>query len=141
MLILLASPSSPADGRYVAFQSDASNLVSSDTNLATDIFVHDRQTGQTTRVSVASDSSEGNDVSYKPTISADGRYVAFQSYASNLVSGDTNGTGMTSFMTDKQGRPRVFRSPLMAQREMVCPPTPPSPPMGVMLHFTLMPVT
>ncbi|MCA9896608.1 MAG: PD40 domain-containing protein [Anaerolineales bacterium] len=90
-----------ADGRYVAFQSDASNLVSGDTNLATDIFVHDRQTGQTTRVSVASDGSEGNDVSYKPTISADGRYVAFQSYASNLVSGDTNGTG-DDFVHDRQ---------------------------------------
>jgi len=80
-----------ADGRYVAFHSDASNLVSGDTNGDIDIFVHDRQTGQTTRVSVGSDGGQGNGWSSRPSISADGRYVAFDSLASNLVSGDTNG--------------------------------------------------
>lgn len=82
-----------ADGRYVAFQSDADNLVAEDTNDASDIFVHDRETGETTRVSVASDGTEGNRFSNEGpnlAISADGRYVAFQSYASNLVPGDTN---------------------------------------------------
>ena len=86
------NPSISADGRYVAFYSDASNLVGGDTNGTYDIFVHDRQTGETARVSVASDGSQGNDESRRyHSISADGRYVAFCSYASNLVGGDTNG--------------------------------------------------
>jgi Tol biopolymer transport system component len=80
-----------ADGRYVAFASKASNLVAGDTNGKQDIFVQDRQTGQTTRVSVASDGAQGNGDSGQPVISADGRFVAFYSSASNLVPGDTNG--------------------------------------------------
>lgn len=78
-----------ADGRYAAFYSGASNLVPSDTNGVTDVFVRDRQIGQTTRVSVASEGAQGNDYSYVPVISSDGRYVAFYSNASNLVPGDT----------------------------------------------------
>jgi Ca2+-binding RTX toxin-like protein len=85
------SPSISADGRYVAFSSDASNLVSGDTNGARDIFVKDLRTGTTKRISVTSDGTQGNNGSYTPSISADGRYVAFSSDASNLVSGDTNG--------------------------------------------------
>jgi archaellum component FlaF (FlaF/FlaG flagellin family) len=84
------APSISADGRYVAFTSRASNLVPGDTNGTWDVFVHDRVTGQTTRVSVASDGTEGNGASEFPSISADGRYVAFISEASNLVPGDTN---------------------------------------------------
>jgi len=84
------NPSISADGRFVAFESEATNLVSGDTNNFRDIFVHDRQTGQTTRVSVASDGTQANGHSFDPSISADGRYVAFISLASNLVSGDTN---------------------------------------------------
>ena len=90
-----------ADGRYVAFVSLATNLVSGDTNGVMDTFVHDRQTGQTTRVSVASDGMQGNADSGFPSISADGRYVAFWSYASNLVSGDTN-LVMDTFVHDRQ---------------------------------------
>ena len=90
-----------ADGRYVAFQSRASNLVSGDTNRVADIFVHDRQTGLTTRVSVASDGTQSNGESYWVTISFDGRYVAFDSYASNLVGGDTNNTSDV-FVHDRQ---------------------------------------
>jgi len=87
------SPSSiSANGRYVVFHSEASNLVPGDTNGLTDIFVHDRETGATTRVSVASNGAEANHESRQPSISTDGRYVAFRSYASNLVPGDTNGT-------------------------------------------------
>jgi hypothetical protein len=82
-----------ADGRYVAFHSEASNLVDGDTNGYGDLFVHDRTTGETSRVSIASDGTEGNNLSYAPFISADGRYVAFNSQASNLVDGDTNGYG------------------------------------------------
>jgi Tol biopolymer transport system component len=94
-------PSISADGRYVAFVSAATNLVSGDTNNFQDIFVHDRQTGQTTRVSVASDGTQANGHSYDPSISADGRYVAFASLASNLVSGDTNGA-WDVFVHDRQ---------------------------------------
>jgi len=79
------------DGRYVVFDSDASSLVPGDTNSASDVFVRDRQTGTTTRVSVATDGSEGNAGSTRPKISADGRYVSFGSVASHLVAGDTNG--------------------------------------------------
>jgi hypothetical protein len=74
----------------VAFSSDASNLVSGDTNNAQDIFVHDRQTGETTRVSVASNGTQGNSMSLRFSISADGNIVAFDSFASNLVTVDTN---------------------------------------------------
>jgi Tol biopolymer transport system component len=79
-----------ADGRYVAFQSGAWNLVRGTDNGYADIYVHDRLTGQTTRVSVASDGTEGNEESLDPSLSADGRFVAFTSWASNLVDGDTN---------------------------------------------------
>ncbi|MBI3597906.1 MAG: PD40 domain-containing protein [Nitrospirae bacterium] len=81
-----------ADGRFIAFSSKANNLVSNDKNGTFDLFVHDRQTGATTRVSVDSLGTEGNDFSYAPTIDASGQFVAFSSKASNLVAGDTNGT-------------------------------------------------
>jgi Tol biopolymer transport system component len=83
------------DCRFVAFSSGASNLVPADTNDAYDVFVHDRQTGATERVSISSAGEEGNwdsGASYcGPAISADGRFVAFGSHASNLAPGDTNG--------------------------------------------------
>lgn len=81
-----------ATGRYVAFDSGASDLVPGDTNGYYDMFVHDRKTGKTTRVSVRSNGNEANDESYyNVDISADGRFVAFSSDATNLVKGDTNG--------------------------------------------------
>jgi LPXTG-site transpeptidase (sortase) family protein len=83
-------PSISADGRYIAFESEASNLVIGDTNGFDDIFVRDRTTGTTTRVSVASDGTEANGDSDGPPISGDGRFVAFSSYATNLVANDTN---------------------------------------------------
>jgi len=79
-----------SDGRYVAFESNASNLVLDDTNRVDDVFVHDRSTGITERVSVDSSGAEGNSSSTLPWISDDGRLVSFQSYAWNLVAGDTN---------------------------------------------------
>jgi Tol biopolymer transport system component len=95
-------PSVSADGRFVAFTSDATNLVSGDTNQCfynlldesfqpgdcPDVFVRDRITGTTERVSVGSDGQEGNDRSSVPVISADGRYVFFISLASNFYSDD-----------------------------------------------------
>ncbi len=83
-------PKISRDGRFIVFTSDASNLVDADTNSVSDVFVRDRQTGQTTRVSVASDGTEGNGASATASISADGRFVAFTSKASNLVPDDTN---------------------------------------------------
>jgi hypothetical protein len=88
------------DGRYVAFYSNASNLVAGDTNFVADIFVHDRVSGETTRVSVASNGTQGNGYSYNPSLSADGRYVAFESDSSNLVAGDTN-TSRDIFVRDR----------------------------------------
>jgi hypothetical protein len=85
-------PSISADGQIVAFWSYASNLVAGDRNWADDVFVHDRATGITERVSVDSSGVEGNNNSGDPSISADGQIVAFWSYASNLAAGDTNGT-------------------------------------------------
>jgi Tol biopolymer transport system component len=79
-----------ADGRYVVYDSVAGNLVGGDSNLATDVFVRDLRYGITNRVSLNSASGQGNSYSAGPAVSADGRYVAFTSAASNLVSGDTN---------------------------------------------------
>ncbi len=79
-----------ADGRFVAFMSDATNLVPGDTNHNDDIFVRDRENGVTEKVSVSSSGGEADNDSYLPSISADGRIVAFYSYATNLVPGDTN---------------------------------------------------
>jgi hypothetical protein len=80
------------DGRFVVFGGYASNLVANDTNALRDVFVRDRETGTTERVSVDSAGGEANDFSwnFEFAISADGRCVAFVSYASNLVPGDTN---------------------------------------------------
>jgi Tol biopolymer transport system component len=84
-------PSISAGGRFVAFPDDASNLVPGDTNNDFDAFVRDRWTGTTTRVSVSSSGTQGNGASGTPSISSNGRFVAFASGASNLVPGDTNG--------------------------------------------------
>lgn len=84
-------PALSANGRFLVFRSRASNLVPADTNRAQDVFVRDRRTGTTTRVSVADDGSEANGDSGGAAISADGRIVAFWSNATNLVPGDTYG--------------------------------------------------
>jgi Tol biopolymer transport system component/putative cell wall-binding protein len=86
-----AYPSISGDGRYVAFVSYSTNLVSGDTNGKTDIFVHDRTTGITTRASLTNGGAQANGDSRLPKISADGRCVAFVSAAKNLTTGDTNG--------------------------------------------------
>ena len=85
------NPAISADGRFVAFHSFASDLVPGDTNDVQDVFVRDRKTGKTKRVSVRSNGNQGDLTSYQPSISANGRFVAFYSFASNLVPGDTNG--------------------------------------------------
>ena len=87
---LSSSPTISADGRFVAFYSDATNLVAGDTNLFRDCFVRDLQTSTTTRISISSAGAEGDDLSSGPIIAAGGRYVAFYSSADTLVVGDTN---------------------------------------------------
>ncbi len=84
-------PSTSSDGRYVAFTSNATNLVAGDANGQGDIFLHDTQLETTTRVSVDSAGLEADAFSINPSISSDGRYIAFTSYATNLVAGDANG--------------------------------------------------
>jgi Tol biopolymer transport system component len=86
-------PSISGDGRWVAFESEATNLAPGDTNGTRDVFVHDRQTGVTRRVSVDSQGQQGNGYSSDADLSPDGRFVAFRSEATNLVAGDTNDQG------------------------------------------------
>jgi Tol biopolymer transport system component len=93
-----------ATGRFVAFSDDAPNLVEGDRNFRYDVFVRDRVRGQTTRVSVNSAGAEGNDDSFFPSISANGRFVAFASLASNLVPGDRNHRGDIFVRDRKRGK-------------------------------------
>lgn len=86
------SPTISLDGRYVVFASNAA-FVADDTNKVSDIFLKDLVTNEITRLSHSIVGTEGNDVSQRPVISSDGRYVAFVSYASNLVPSDTNESG------------------------------------------------
>jgi Tol biopolymer transport system component len=80
------SPGLSADGHYLVFDSDATNLTTvSDDNMARDVFVRDRLTGTTRRISVSAAGREANATSANPTISSDGRVVAYASTASNLV--------------------------------------------------------
>jgi Tol biopolymer transport system component len=90
------------DGRYTVFGSVATDLVSGDTNGFEDIFVRDRKLSTTTRLSVASGGTQGNNISRSPAISCDGALVAFQSDASNLVGSDTNGQ-VDTFVIDRVG--------------------------------------
>ncbi len=85
------NPSVTSDGRYVAFASDATDLVAGDSNAARDIFIFDYQTNLVRRLSVSQQGSQGNGASNNPAISGNGRYVAFSSEANNLIVGDTNG--------------------------------------------------
>ncbi len=90
-----------ADGRFVAFTSVASNLVAGDVNGLGDVFVRDRQSGVTTRISRGLNGVEPNGMSFQPALSANGRFVIFRSDASNLVAGDTNAMGDV-FLHDRQ---------------------------------------
>ncbi|MEU5583237.1 RICIN domain-containing protein [Streptomyces huasconensis] len=96
-----SEPSISADGRHVAFESGSSNLVPGDTNNSGDVFVRDLQTGTTQRVSVASGGGQGNFGASAPSISADGRHVAFESFSATLVPGDVNNE-WDVFVRDRQ---------------------------------------
>ncbi|WP_268221514.1 S8 family serine peptidase [Streptomyces sp. EMB24] len=108
---LSSAPSLSADGRWAVFNSEAGNLVAGDTNGTTDVFLRDRELGTTVRVSAAPDGAAGNGPSREQTISADGRWIAFQSTADNLVSGDTDGAADV-FLYDRQtGTTRLVDGP------------------------------
>jgi Tol biopolymer transport system component len=85
------SPTLSTDGRLLSYWSNASNFVSGDSNKVGDVFVFDRTDGSTVRVSLGADDTQGDGMSSDPSISPDGRYVAFWSGATNLVPDDTNG--------------------------------------------------
>jgi len=89
-MVSSGEPSVSADGRYVAFSSYANNLVTNDTNYQSDIFVRDSVSNVTERVSISSNGNEANSDCYNPSISGDGRYITFNSYANNLVLNDNN---------------------------------------------------
>ena len=97
------------DGRFVIFSSDATNLVASDTNGVKDIFLRDRQTSTTERVSLTSTGLGGNGLSTSCSISDDGRYVCYFSNATNMVAGDTDGIG-DMFVRDRQAGTTVMAS-------------------------------
>lgn len=80
-----------ADGRFVTFSSMASNLVAGDTNAQSDVFLRDRLLGTTVRISLGPGGVESNGGSFNPEINADASVIAYESSATNLVSGDTNG--------------------------------------------------
>ena len=93
-------------GRYMAFSTDADNIVAGDTNRRTDAFVFDRELRRSTRVSVSSNEAQATSRSFRPTISGSGRIVVFRSKASNLVPRDTNGQ-IDAFVRDRAiGRTR-----------------------------------
>jgi hypothetical protein len=107
------NPSMSATGRYVAFESNATNLVAADTNDLSDIFVRDRDTDadgifdeagfvSTTRISLGTGGAQANGQSFRPIISADGRYVTFNSGATNLVAGGSTTAGSRIFRVDRQ---------------------------------------
>jgi Tol biopolymer transport system component len=85
--ILFGGNSLSSGGRFVVFQSDATNLVPGDTNGTADVFLRDLQAGTIERVSLATDGQQGDNFSVAPTVSADGRFVSFHSEATNLVPG------------------------------------------------------
>lgn len=95
------APIISADGKYVAFQSDATNLVAADTNQKTDIFLYSREADTLIRISTNSVAVEGNGASTAPKISEDGRYTVFQSDATNLIDSDANGKS-DIFLYDRQ---------------------------------------
>lgn len=96
---LETTPVISADGRYVAFATDAFNLVPGDTNFYTDVFVRDRQAGTTERVSISSSGRQGNGDSEGPVISGHGRYVAFSSTSTTLAPGGRDVGGV--FVRDR----------------------------------------
>ena len=105
------SPQISADGRFVAFDSDADDLVPNDDNLSYDVFVRDRVSGSTERVSVGPNGEQGEDDSTDPSMSRDGRYIAFESAAEEFSANDGN------ISLDAYVRDRLARNTVRVERE------------------------
>jgi len=103
-------PQINADGTIVAFKSNATNLVPGDLNQSADVFAHNCVTGETQRVSVGDQGQEGNDIAIPPTISGDGRFIAFGSFASNLLQGQSTGGFSQVYVRDLQRQTTVLVS-------------------------------
>jgi hypothetical protein len=125
------NPSMSATGRYVAFESSATNLIAADTNDVSDIFVRDRDTDadgifdetgfvSTTRVSVGPGGVQANGQSFTPILSADGRYITFRSHATNLVASGSTTPGSRIFRLDRQTGATLQVSQDAAGAEPVC---------------------
>jgi hypothetical protein len=102
------APELTTDGRYVVFESSATNLVPGDTNGVSDVFVKDHWTDAVERVSVNLVGTQGNGPSTDPAITDDGRYVVFTTEATNLVAGDTNGATDVILYDREQGAPTLM---------------------------------
>jgi Tol biopolymer transport system component len=112
------------DGGKVAFYSFASNLVAGDGNGVADLFVKDLASGEITRVSTAANGAEGNDASFGAVFSPDGSKIAFYSYASNLVSGDSNGAAdvfVKDLATDEVTRVSTSAAGVQGTRDSFSP--------------------
>jgi hypothetical protein len=97
-----SNPILSPDGRFVVFDSSATNLVTGDTNADGDVFMYDRTKGTTERVSLSASGAQANNTSFGPAgMSADARYIAFASNASNLAPADTNGSLLDVFLRDR----------------------------------------
>lgn len=95
-------PRLSSDGRFITFSSDAGNLVPGDTNKQTDVFLYDQKIRQTSLISHSPDGKPANGASSYSSISADGRFIVYNSYASNLVVGDENGNIYDAFVHDRK---------------------------------------
>jgi Tol biopolymer transport system component len=102
-----SDPTISGNGRVVGFRSIATNLVAGDINTVVDVFVRDLAAGRTERVSVSSTGGEGNGASYAPSLSGDGRFVAFQSQASNLAP-DASTTATKTLIRDRSNITTTF---------------------------------
>jgi hypothetical protein len=100
--LVVDGPALSGDGRFVAFESDATDLVQNDTNGWEDVFVHDRLGRATERVSISTSGAQAKAPCLLPAISADGRFVAFTTFAQNLVPGDAN-VASDVFVHDRLG--------------------------------------
>jgi hypothetical protein len=117
------SPALSADGTTIAFTSSASNVVAGDTNGASDVFLRDLYLSTTTRVSLGFNSAQPNGASVRPSITANGQQIVFQSSASNIQLGDANGAANDVFplrpcdLHDDADRPELRRASGLRRRE------------------------
>jgi Tol biopolymer transport system component len=115
---LAEGPAISADGRFVAFASIDPAVVPGDTNGAFDVFVRDRQAGTTERVTVASSGAQGDDGSFGPALSADGRTVAFTSGARNLSAAKNPATSLDVYVHTHAGSALVLSAIVPSIREL-----------------------